>query len=61
LNIKTVAEQVETREHLAVAQACGVDFLQGYLFGRPYPDTEAFRPLPNVELIRGKPVSMARR
>jgi EAL domain-containing protein (putative c-di-GMP-specific phosphodiesterase class I) len=61
LNIKTVAEQVETREHLAVAQACGVDFLQGYLFGRPDPDTDAFRPLPNLELIRGKPVPVARR
>lgn len=54
LGIKTVAEMVETREHLAAVRGCGVDYLQGYLFGAPNPDPAAFRPIPNGHLIAGR-------
>jgi diguanylate cyclase (GGDEF)-like protein len=37
LNMKAVAEGVETREQLESLQALGCDFAQGYLFGKPQP------------------------
>ncbi|WP_413594568.1 putative bifunctional diguanylate cyclase/phosphodiesterase [Citrobacter youngae] len=37
LNMKAVAEGVETEEQLASLQALGCDFAQGYLFGKPQP------------------------
>ncbi len=35
LNVRTVAEMVETKEIEAVVRAAGVDFAQGWLYGRP--------------------------
>lgn len=61
LGVKTIAEMVETREHLTAVRGCGVDFLQGYLFGAPNHDSAAFRPIPNVGLIRGAATAAARR
>lgn len=61
LGIKTIAEMVETREHLSAVRGCGVDFLQGYLFGEPSGDANAFRPIPNVGLIRGTATAPSRR
>jgi len=37
LNIKTVAEGVETQEQLDILRDEGCDFVQGYLLGRPVP------------------------
>lgn len=37
LNMKAVAEGVETKEQLESLQALGCDFSQGYLFGKPQP------------------------
>jgi len=37
LNMKTVAEGVETQEQLESLQALGCDLIQGYLFGKPQP------------------------
>lgn len=37
LNMKAVAEGVETQEQLTRLQALGCDFAQGYLFGKPQP------------------------
>ena len=41
--IRTVAEGIETATNARVASDCGVDFMQGYFFGRPAPvvDTAA--------------------
>jgi len=37
LNMRTVAEGVETQEQLINLQALGCDFVQGYLFSKPQP------------------------
>ena len=37
LNLKVVAEGIETMEHAAVCKELGCDVLQGYFFGRPMP------------------------
>lgn len=37
LNMKTVAEGVETQEQLESLKALGCDLIQGYLFGKPQP------------------------
>jgi diguanylate cyclase (GGDEF)-like protein len=40
LDIATAAKGVESREQFEALQAAGVDFVQGYLFGRPVPHCE---------------------
>jgi EAL domain-containing protein (putative c-di-GMP-specific phosphodiesterase class I) len=37
LSMKTVAEGVETEQQLHILRSAGVDFIQGYLLGRPTP------------------------
>lgn len=37
LGLKTLAEGVETLEHLRVLNNKGCDFMQGYLFSKPVP------------------------
>ena len=40
LNVKTVAEFVETREVLEVLKECNVDYAQGYLIGKPQKEIQ---------------------
>lgn len=42
LGIGTVAEMVETEEQAAMLQDFGIDYGQGYLFGKPAPSLEPF-------------------
>ncbi len=42
LNVTTVAEMVETREVAASLRAVGVDYAQGWLFGRPNREPQGF-------------------
>lgn len=52
LGVHTVAEMVETRQHLQIARQCGVDYVQGYLFGKPSPRLRDFQPLPNAKVFK---------
>ncbi|MAK68132.1 sensor domain-containing protein [Methylophaga sp.] len=42
LGLKTLAEGVETTEHLQALKNKGCDFMQGYLFSRPVPADQFF-------------------
>jgi len=46
LGIGTVAEMVETEDQAGLLRDFGIDYGQGYLFGRPEPEMlmEPFRP-----------------
>jgi EAL domain-containing protein (putative c-di-GMP-specific phosphodiesterase class I) len=37
LDFKTIAEQVEDPSSLEAAKKMGIDFVQGYIIGRPQP------------------------
>lgn len=37
LELKVVAEEIETEEQLAFLRDCGCDYIQGYLFSKPMP------------------------
>jgi EAL domain-containing protein (putative c-di-GMP-specific phosphodiesterase class I) len=43
LNVKVIAEGIETPEQLLVCQEAGVDYLQGFLFARPAAPPEQVR------------------
>lgn len=43
LGFITVAEGVETEEHLKILQDMGCNFVQGYLLGKPMPEKDAER------------------
>jgi diguanylate cyclase (GGDEF)-like protein len=40
LNIRTIAEGVETEDQLAILERLGCDEIQGYLLGKPCPEAE---------------------
>lgn len=42
LGVKTVAEMIDDRAGLDFVRECRVDFVQGYLFGKPGPDVREF-------------------
>ena len=45
LNIKTIAEGIETEEQRDLLKAFGCDYLQGFLFSKPVPADELERML----------------
>jgi EAL domain-containing protein (putative c-di-GMP-specific phosphodiesterase class I) len=54
LNVKTVAEMVEDEKTVDFLLDCGVNYGQGYLFGKPNNDIEVFQTPPAVErVLRG--------
>jgi len=52
LAVETIAEMVDKDEGLFFVRDCGIDFVQGYLFGKPAFDIGAFSPLPKADLFR---------
>lgn len=45
LGVATVTEMIEDEAALEFARACGVQFVQGFLFGEPHRDTQAVQEL----------------
>ena len=43
IDVRTVATAVETVECLTLLRGCGVDYVQGYLLGKPSADIASFR------------------
>ncbi len=42
LGMKTIAEGVETREQLEMLDRLGCDYIQGYLFAKPMPESQLY-------------------
>ncbi len=42
LGIETIAEMVDDKQGLDFVRKCGIDYAQGYLFGKPNANTKAF-------------------
>ena len=42
MEVETIAEMVDSRETLEFVRDCGVEYVQGWLFGKPDPDPWQF-------------------
>ena len=42
MDVETIAEMVDTKEGLEFVRDCGVEYVQGFLFGKPDPDPWSF-------------------
>jgi EAL domain-containing protein (putative c-di-GMP-specific phosphodiesterase class I)/GGDEF domain-containing protein len=51
LGVETVGGMIDTPQTLAFVRDCNVDFVQGFLFGKPSGDLKDFDPLPHRELM----------
>ena len=51
LNVETIAEMVDSKRTLDFVRKCGVQYVQGYLFGKPSKKVEDFEPLPQGQLF----------
>ena len=51
LGIETIAEMVDDKQGLDFVRKCGIDYAQGYLFGKPNADTKAFNMAKHTHLF----------
>ena len=42
MDVETIAEMIDTKETLEFVRDCGVEYAQGFLFGKPHPDPWQF-------------------
>ncbi len=62
LKVETIAEMIDNKRGLEFVRKCGVQYVQGYLFGKPSKRIEDFSPLPQQQLFAAsKRRSTARR
>jgi EAL domain-containing protein (putative c-di-GMP-specific phosphodiesterase class I) len=54
LNVKTIAEMIDTPERFVFCHDCGCDYVQGYLFGKPSIDLGSFAVMPHANLFRAR-------
>ena len=50
LGVATIAEMVQDEDSVAFLRSCGVRYGQGYLFGRPSLDINAFGRGPDADV-----------
>jgi len=60
LGIETVAEMVDDQKGLDFVRKCGIDYAQGYLFGKPNANTKAFNMGKHVHLFPNPAFSSGR-
>jgi len=58
LNLKVLAEGVETQQQLDILRASGCDYIQGYFFSRPLPVVDVTPFLKNKSLINQKQLEL---
>jgi len=51
LGIETIAEMVDDKSVLDFVRKCGIDYAQGYLFGKPHADLKTFDMAQHVRLF----------
>lgn len=54
LGVETVGEMIDREDALAFVRSCGVNYVQGFLFGRPSANIGDFSPLPKADLFRSR-------
>ena len=59
LGIRSVAEGVETAEHLQMVREAGCDLAQGYLLAHPMPASEVLRWASRVRAAGGDSCALA--
>ena len=52
LKIRTIAEMIEDVDDLKFVRQCGVDYIQGYLIGKPNANIQVFKNLPDPTLFK---------
>ncbi|MBL6927750.1 MAG: EAL domain-containing protein [Rhodospirillales bacterium] len=52
LAVETIAEMIDKEEGLIFVRDCGVNYVQGFLFGQPSPNIKDFDPLPMGDVFR---------
>ena len=58
LNLKVLAEGVETQQQLDILRASGCDYIQGYFYSRPLPAAEVSPFLKNKSLINERQLEL---
>jgi len=54
LGVETVGEMIDREDAFAFVRSCGVNYVQGFLFGRPSANIGDFSPLPKADLFRSR-------
>jgi len=55
LGVGTIAEMIDEERGLVFVRECGVQYVQGYLFGKPNTDTSKFKTLIDPHMFPGRP------
>jgi len=51
LGIETIAEMVDDQQGLDFVRKCGIDYAQGYLFGKPNANTKSFNMAKHIHMF----------
>jgi len=60
LGIETIAEMVDDQQGLDFVRKCGINYAQGYLFGKPNADTKSFNMAKHIHMFPNPAFSTGR-